>query len=82
MVNQIILWTFTVIYMIVTVFLAYWGYKKTKCNADYLIAGRNIHPIVLGLSYGATFISTAAIIGFGGVAAQLGMGIIWLTVLN
>ncbi|HUT27969.1 MAG TPA: sodium:solute symporter family protein [Methanomassiliicoccales archaeon] len=82
MVDQSILWSFTIVYMLVIVFLAYKGYKKTKCNADYLIAGRNIHPLILGLSYGATFISTSAIIGFGGVAAQLGMGIIWLTVLN
>ncbi|MCG7840891.1 MAG: sodium:solute symporter family protein, partial [Methanomassiliicoccales archaeon] len=82
MVDTSILWSFTVIYMLVTAYLAYRGYKKTKCNADYLICGRNVHPLILGLSYGATFISTAAIIGFGGVAAQLGMGIIWLTVLN
>jgi len=82
MVDQTILWTFTALYMVVTVFLAYKGYQKTKCCDDYLLAGRKIHPAILGLSYGATFISTAAIIGFGGVAAQLGMGIIWLTVLN
>jgi len=82
MVDPVILWTFTIIYIIVIAFLAYKGYKKTKCNADYLIAGRCIHPAIVGLSYGATFISTSAIIGFGGVAAQLGMGIIWLTVLN
>ena len=34
------------------------------------------------LSYGATFISTAAIVGFGGVAANYGMGILWLVFLN
>ena len=28
------------------------------------------------------FISTSAIVGFGGVAANLGMGLIWLTVFN
>jgi SSS family solute:Na+ symporter len=34
------------------------------------------------MSYGATFISSSAIIGFGGVAANFGMGLIWLTFLN
>jgi SSS family solute:Na+ symporter len=75
-------WLATIVYSIVTIYFAYLGYKRTKCNTDYLLAGRNIHPVILGFSYGATFISTAAIVGFGGVAAQLGMGIIWLTMLN
>lgn len=36
----------------------------------------------MALSYGATFISTAAIVGFGGTAGVYGMGLLWLTVLN
>ena len=36
----------------------------------------------MALSYGATFISTSAIIGFGGAAAVYGMGVIWLTFMN
>ena len=82
MVDPILFWVAAIVYSLITIYLAYLGYKKTKCNADYLLAGRNIHPVILGFSYGATFISTAAIVGFGGVAARLGMGIIWLTMLN
>ena len=36
----------------------------------------------MALSYGATFISASAIVGFGGVAATFGMGIQWLCLLN
>jgi SSS family solute:Na+ symporter len=36
----------------------------------------------MAVSYGATFISTAAIVGFGGVAGLFGMSLLWLTVLN
>jgi SSS family solute:Na+ symporter len=36
----------------------------------------------MALSYGATFISTSAIVGFGGAAGTLGMGLLWLTFLN
>ena len=36
----------------------------------------------MALSYGATFISTAAIVGFGGTAGIYGMGLLWLTFLN
>jgi solute:Na+ symporter, SSS family len=49
---------------------------------DYLVAGRSAHPVVMALSYGATFISTSAIVGFGGAAALYGMGLLWLTFLN
>jgi SSS family solute:Na+ symporter len=36
----------------------------------------------MAISYGATFISTSAIVGFGGAAALFGMGLLWLTFLN
>ncbi|HNV38820.1 MAG TPA: sodium:solute symporter family protein, partial [Methanoculleus sp.] len=72
----------TLVYLVAVISLGYLGYRRTKGEDDYLVAGRRVHPVVLALSYGATFISTSAIIGFGGVAAQLGMGMIWLTVLN
>jgi len=70
------------VYLFVTAYLGYIGYKQTKTANDYLLAGRQIHPIVMALSYGATFISTSAIVGFGGAAGALGMGLIWLTFLN
>lgn len=72
----------TLIYLAATIGLGYLGYRQTKEDDDYMVAGRKVHPVVLALSYGATFISTSAIVGFGGAAAQLGMGMIWLTVLN
>lgn len=72
----------TLVYLGATIALGYLGYRQTKESDDYMVAGRKVNPVVLALSYGATFISTSAIVGFGGVAAQLGMGMIWLTVLN
>ena len=38
-----------------------------------MLGGRKIHPAVMALSYGATFISTSAIVGFGGFAGLFGM---------
>ena len=70
------------IYLAATLVIGYLGYRQTKSSEDYLVAGRCSHPVIIALSYGATFISTSAIIGFGGQAANLGMGLIWLTVLN
>ncbi|HOW96154.1 MAG TPA: sodium:solute symporter family protein [Kiritimatiellia bacterium] len=70
------------VYLLATGYLGYQGYRQTKTAADYLVAGRSAHPVVMALSYGATFISTSAIVGFGGVAASFGMGLLWLTFLN
>ncbi len=69
-------------YLLLTAYLGFRGYRQTKTAADYLVAGRQAHPVIMALSYGATFISTSAIVGFGGVAANFGMGLLWLTVLN
>ena len=74
--------TFTLIYLAVTIYLSYLGYRRTITVSDYLLAGRQVHPITMALGYGSTYISTSAIIGFGGVSAVFGFGLTWLTLLN
>lgn len=78
------MWTtlFVVIYLFIVGYLGYRGYRGTRTVADYLVGGRKIHPYVMAMSYGATFISTSAIVGFGGAAGVFGMGLLWLTFLN
>ena len=71
-----------IVYLGVVGYLGFLGYKQTKTTTDYLVAGRDTHPFIMALSYGATFISTAAIVGFGGVAAWLGNSLLWLTFFN
>ncbi len=71
-----------VVYLLVVGFLGFLGYRRTKTATDYMIAGRKVHPFVMAMSYGATFISTSAIVGFGGVAGLFGMSLLWLTFLN
>ena len=79
---EIFTFVIVIVYLLTTGYLGYLGYRQTKTAADYLVAGRNANPLVMALSYGAAFISTSAIVGFGGVAANLGMGLLWLTVFN
>lgn len=69
-------------YLLLVMYLGVVGYLRTKSATDYLIAGRQTHPFVMAMSYGATFISTSAIVGFGGVAGLFGMSVLWLTVCN
>jgi SSS family solute:Na+ symporter len=70
------------VYLLVVVYLGYLGWKQTKSASDYMLAGRKAHPVVMALSYGSTFISTSAIVGFGGVAAMFGMSLLWLVFAN
>ncbi|WP_203363005.1 sodium:solute symporter family protein [Bacillus sp. REN10] len=80
--NLAILIPIVLIYLLIMSALAYYGYKTTRTEADYLVGGRQTHPTVMALSYGATFISTSSLIGFGGVAAVQGFGLLWLGFLN
>ena len=70
------------LYFLAIAFLGWLGYRRTKNSDDYLVGGRQMNSAVMALSYGATFISASAIVGFGGVAATFGMGIQWLCFLN
>lgn len=80
--NVMILAIVFIIYIFALVYVGYYAWKKTKSSEDFMIAGGDTHPAIMALSYGATFISTAAIVGFGGVAGQYGMSILWLSFLN
>ena len=71
-----------IVYLGVVGFLGFLGWRRTKNTQDYMLGGRKIHPAVMALSYGATFISTSAIVGFGGNAGVFGMSLLWLTFLN
>jgi len=80
--NLLLLNIIILIYLLATLYLGYRGWKSTKDSEGYLVAGRKTHPYIMAMSYGATFISTSAIVGFGGTAGLFGMGLLWLTFLN
>ncbi|WP_147821418.1 sodium:solute symporter family protein [Salidesulfovibrio onnuriiensis] len=69
-------------YLGIVFYLGYKGYKQTRQSTDYMLAGRQMNPFIMAMSYGATFISTSAIIGFGGAAGLFGFSLLWLTFLN
>lgn len=80
--NTFALGLIVLIYFLTITYLGFLGFKGTKSSNDYLIGNREIHPFIMAMSYGATFISTSAIVGFGGLAGMFGMGLLWLTFLN
>jgi len=80
--NTFLLGLIVIIYFLIISYLGFLGFKGTKTSNDYLIGSREIHPFIMAMSYGATFVSTSAIVGFGGIAGMFGMGLLWLTFLN
>lgn len=71
-----------VLYIGAVAILGYLGFKRTKNTSDFMLGGRTTHPFIMALSYGAAFISTSAIVGFGGVASFYGFSMLWLPFLN
>ena len=71
-----------VVFAAVTIFLGIYGYRNTKNNSEFLLGRNKTNPIIIGLSYGATFLSASAVIGFGGQAATHGLTLMWLCFLN
>ncbi len=80
--NAAVLIPLVILYALLIAYLGWRGWKKTKSGRDYLVAGGSVHPFVMAMSYGAAFISTSALVGFGGIAGQFGMGLMWLVFMN
>ena len=80
--NTWVLGVLIVLYVGIIGYLGWRGYRKTHNSGDYLLAGRSTNPFVMAMSYGAAFISTSALVGFGGIAGQFGMGLLWLVFMN
>ncbi|MBT9174263.1 MAG: hypothetical protein DDT21_02676 [Syntrophomonadaceae bacterium] len=74
--NIPILSAVVIIFLSIMTGLIYLGSKKTKTDHDFLVAGRSMHPWIMALSYGAAFISTSAIVGFGGAAGLFGFSLL------
>ena len=80
--NTFTLGLIVIAYLLSLAYLGFLGYKKTTNTSDYLVGGRQMNPIVMARSYGATVISASAIVGFGGVAAAFGRGSYRLHILR
>jgi len=72
----------TAIFVAITLLLGWYGYKNTSNNQDFLLGRNKASPLIIALSYGATFLSASAVIGFGGQTAVHGMSLMWLCFLN
>ena len=82
MMDSTIFLVMAALFIIVTLGLGLLAYKRVRSSEEFLLGDRNTHPVILALSYGATFLSASAIVGFGGQSAKYGLSMIWLVFLN
>lgn len=80
--NEWIFILMAILFIGITLGLGYYGFKQTRESDSFLLGNRKMSPTVLALSYGATFLSASAIVGFGGQAAKYGLSMVWLVFLN
>ncbi len=69
-------------YAAATAAVGWLGWRRARSVADYLASGRETHPTLTALAYGGTFVTVSAVVGFGGMAALHGLGLLWLSALN
>ncbi len=78
-------WMFWLIIVIYLAFLAVAGFyakKKTKTLEDFMVAGRKIGPLLLGLSFGVTYFSAVMIVGGGQFSWLWGIGVVWIAAID
>jgi SSS family solute:Na+ symporter len=78
-------WLFWVIIVIYLAFLAVAGYyakRKTKTLEDFMVAGRKIGPVLLGLSFGVTYFSAVMVVGGGQFSWLWGIGVVWVATID
>lgn len=64
-------------YFLLTVWIGFWGYKRTKMSSieDYVMGGRQFGTLVLLMAVFATNMSAFIFVGMPGAAYHLGIGI-------
>ncbi len=80
--SPVIFYTIGVGFIILLAFLAYIGWRKSKTTEDYMLAGKTVPPWLMAISYASALISTSSIVGFGGTAAKVGLGMFWIVTVN
>ena len=79
--KELLAWSLLIIYGVVTAFLAYRGFKRTRSMEGFAVGNRVMSPVLVGLSLAvqltsvATFIVNPGLVYAYGLPAFLGMGL-------
>lgn len=80
--NTVVLaWIAVIVYILLTSYLAFRGWQKSKSFESYALGAKDISPIVVGLSLSAsltsaaTFVTNPGLVFHDGISALLGFGV-------
>lgn len=62
-----------VAYVVVQIGIAVWAARRTRNQTDYLVAGRNLGPVVVALSLFATWFGAETVMGASAAVAEGGL---------
>ncbi len=79
---QWLFWTIFIAYLAFLAIAGFYAKKKTKTLQDFMVAGRTIGPLLLGLSFGATYFSAVMIVGGGQYSWNWGISVVWVAVFD
>ena len=77
-----VFWTVIIVYLAFLAVAGIYAKRKTKTLEDFMVAGRNIGPLLLGLSFGVTYFSAVMIVGGGQQSWLWGLGVIWIAAID
>ncbi|TXT63843.1 MAG: putative SSS sodium solute transporter superfamily [Promethearchaeota archaeon] len=76
------IWAIFGAYLIFLAIAGYYAKRKTKNLSDFMVAGRSIGPILLGISFGVTYFSAVMVVGGGRYSWNWGLATLWIAGLN
>ena len=66
------------IYQIVLLGIGFWASRRTADGEDFFLAGRQLGPVVAGVSYASSASSAWTLLGLSGIAYAAGVSAIWV----
>lgn len=80
--SMISVWAIFAAYLVFLAAAGIYSRKKTKTLSDFMVAGRSIGPILLGISFGVTYFSAVMVVGGGKYSWNWGLAALWIGGLN
>ena len=65
-------------YKALLIAIGFWAARRVKNEADFFLGGRQVGPVVSGLSYAASTSSAWVLLGFSGFVYGVGLSALWM----
>jgi sodium/proline symporter len=67
-----------IVYNLVLIGIGLWASRRARSEADFLLGGRGLGPVVSGLAYAASTSSAWVLLGFSGFVYSFGLAALWM----